>query len=197
MKYPTPDLLREMANDQTGDIPGNVREEMRELFLRAAEGLEQRGFFATPRLFVITEAKALEVELRGITNAAAKDDQVPGWRTFFEGKVHVNADGTDLVPVMAMESTQNRYASHDAAVIDAAHARPKKPLTDEEYEKGLAQASVKLTKRQRQEFRQTGSVTLTKEQKRQMQKMSPVFILPSYLGVATDRDGKVIGAGSA
>jgi hypothetical protein len=194
MKYPTPDLLREMANDQTGDIPGNVREEMRELFLRAAEGLEQRGFFATPRLFVITEAKALEVELRGITNAAAKDDQVPGWRTFFEGKVHVNADGTDLVPVMAMESTQNRYASHEAAVIDAAHARPKRPLTDEEYEKGLAQVSVKLTKRQRQEFRQTGSVTLTKEQKRQMQKMSPVFILPSYLGVATDRDGNVIGA---
>jgi hypothetical protein len=117
---------------------------MRELFLRAAEGLEQRGFFATPRLFLITEAKALEVELRGITNAAAKDDQVPGWRTFFEGKVHVNADGTDLVPVMAMESTQNQYASHEAAVIDAAHARARKPLTDEEYEKGLAQVSVKL-----------------------------------------------------
>jgi hypothetical protein len=194
MKYPTPDLLREMANDQTGDIPGNVREEMRELFLRAAEGLEQRGFFATPRLFLITEAKALEVELRGITNAAAKDDQVPGWRTFFEGKVHVNADGTDLVPVMAMESTQNQYASHEAAVIDAAHARARKPLTDEEYEKGLAQVSVKLTKRQRQEFRQTGSVTLTKEQKRQMQRTSPVFILPSYLGVATDRAGNVIGA---
>jgi hypothetical protein len=53
---------------------------------------------------------------------------------------------------------------------------------------------VRLTKRQRQEFRQTGGITFTKAQKRQMQKTSPVFILPSYLGVATDRDGNVIGA---
>jgi hypothetical protein len=138
-KYPTPELLREMADDQSGDVPDNVRQEMREFFLLAAEGLERDGFFATANHFLITEAKALEVELRGITDAAAKEEQVPGWRTFFEGKVHVNADGTDLVPVLAMESTQNVYASHDAAVLDAAAARPSKPLTDEEYVKGLAQ----------------------------------------------------------
>ena len=97
MNYPTPELLREVANDQSGDIPDNVRQEMRDYFLAAAEDLEQRGFHATPTRFLITEAKALEMELRGITDAANKDDQVPGWRTFFEGKVHVNHDGTDLV----------------------------------------------------------------------------------------------------
>lgn len=194
MNYPTPELLREMANDQSGDIPDNVRQEMHDYFLAAAEDLEQRGFHATPTRFLITEAKTLEMELRGITDAANKDDQVPGWRPFFEGKVHVNHDGTDLVPVLAMESTQNVYASHDVAVLDAAAARPSKPLTDEEYVKGLAQvpATVRLTKRQRREFRQTGGITFTKEQKRQMQKTNPVFILPSYIGVATDRNGKVI-----
>jgi hypothetical protein len=187
VSYPTPELLREMASTAPD-------EEQRAICLAAADGLEQRGFYATAHLFIITESKALEMELKGITGAA--EDQVPGWRVFFEGKVHVNGDGTDLVPVMAMESTENSYVTHRAAVIDAAHAWTKRPLSAEDVAKTKAQlpASVRLTRRQEKELALTGGVTLTKEQKRQMQRTRPVYILPSYVGVATDRYGNVIGA---
>jgi len=187
MNYPTPELLREMANTSPD-------EEQRAICLAAADGLEQRGFFATPHIFVIAESKALEMELKGITDAAK--EQVPGWRTYFEGKVHVNADGTDLVPVMAMESTENNYATHRAAVIDAAHARPRRPMSADDIARAKAQlpAGVRLTRRQEKELALTGGVTFTTEQKRQMQRTRPVYILPSYVGVATDRYGNVIGA---
>lgn len=159
MNYPTPELLREMANESMDDVPTDIREEVCETYRVAADALEQRGFYATPRLFLITEAKALEVELRGISDA--DEEQVPGWRVYFEGKVRVNDAGTDLEPVLAMESTENTYAAHKAAVIDADHA--------------MKRAGFK-TKRP------------TKAQKQQ-----PVYILPSYFGVASDRYGNVIG----
>jgi hypothetical protein len=120
MNYPTPELLREMASESMDHVPADIREGVRETYRGAADALEQRGFYAGPQLFLVTEAKALEVELRGIANAA-KVNQVPGWRCFFEGKVRVNDDGIDLVPVLAMESTQNVYATHKAAVIDSVH----------------------------------------------------------------------------
>src|SRR5262249_17375444 len=161
-----PELLREIANESMDDVPADIREGVRETYRLAADALEQRGFYATPRLFLITEAKAVEVELRGISDA--DKEQGPGWRTSFEGKVHANADGTDLVPVLAMESTENTYRTHQAAVIDAAHARPKRPLNAEEMAKAKAQVGVRLTKRQEKELAVTGGVTLTQEQKRQM-----------------------------
>ena len=162
MNYPTPELLREMANESMDHVPADIREGVRDTYRLAADALEQRGFYATPRLFLITEAKALEVELRGIS--AADKERVPGWRLYFEGKVRVNDAGTDLEPVLAIESTENRYATHKAAVIDSAHAMKRAGLE---------------------------TMRPTKAQKRQ-----PVYILPSYFGVATDRDGNVIGARS-
>jgi hypothetical protein len=93
-----------------------------------------------------------------------------------------------------MVSTENNYATHRAAVIDAAHARPKRPLNAEGIARVKARlGGVRLSKRQEKELALTGGVTLTKEQKRRIQKTSPVYIRPSYLGVATDRYGKVIG----
>ncbi len=163
MNYPTPELLREMASESMNHVPADIREAVRETYHVAADALEQRGFYAGPQLFLITEAKALEVELRGIADAAWAN-QVPGWRCFFEGKVRVNDDGTDLEPVLATESTQNMYATHKAAVIDSVHA--------------MRRAGVKVQR-------------TTKAQRQQ-----PVYILPSYLGVATDRYGNVIGARS-
>jgi hypothetical protein len=150
VNYPTPELMREMAND--------VPDEERTICLAAADALEQRGFYATPQMFLITEAKALEVELRGLAHAA--EHVVPGWRCYFEGKVRVNEAGTDLDPITAVESTENVYATHKAAVADSMHAMKQARLTPQR---------------------------LTRTQKRQ-----PVYILPSYLGVATDRHGKVI-----
>jgi hypothetical protein len=162
MNYPTPELLREMANESMDHVPADVREGVRATYRVAADALEQRGFYATARLFLITEAKALEVETRGITDASK--DEVSGWRLFFEGKVTMNNAGTDLEPVLAMESTQNAYATHRAAVIDGDHAMKRAGLK-----------TKRPTKAQRQQS---------------------VYILPSYLGVATDRYGNVIGARS-
>jgi hypothetical protein len=51
-------------------VPADIREAVRETYHVAADALEQRGFYAGPQLFLITEAKALEVELRGIADAA-------------------------------------------------------------------------------------------------------------------------------
>jgi hypothetical protein len=198
MTYPTPEQLREIATEPMDQVPADEREGVRELYRAAADALEHQGFYMSPvmKLFLITEAKALEIETRGIV-AADEENATPGWRVYFEGKVHVNADGTDLVPVMAMASTENNYATHRAAVIDAAHARPKRALSAEGIARAKAQlGAVRLSKRQEKELALTGGVTLTKEQKRQMQRTAPVFILPSYLGVATDRNGNVIGARS-
>lgn len=160
MNYPTPELLREMANEPMDQASTDVSDETRTVFLSAADALEQRGFYATSTLFLITEAKALKIELRGITNAD-KHPEVPGWRCYYEGKVRVNDGGTDLEPVLAIVSTENTYASHKAAVVDSAHAMKRAGLK-----------TRRPTKKQRQE---------------------PVYILPSYLGVATDRYGNVIG----
>src|SRR5262249_12741187 len=97
--------------------------------------------------------------------------------------------------VLAMESTENNYATHRAAVIEAAHAQPKRALSAEEVAKAKAQlGGVRLSRRQEKELALTGSVTITQAQKRQMRKTHPVFILPAYVGVATDRYGKVIGS---
>jgi hypothetical protein len=161
MNYPTPESLRELANESLDHVPADIRDGVRPLYLAAADALEQSGFYVTPErgLFLITEKKALEVELRGITQAAEKPE-VPGWRTYFEGKVRVNDAGTDLDPVMAMESTENNYHTHKAAVADGVHAMKKAGLK-----------SRRPTKAQRQQ---------------------PVYILPSYIGVATDRYGRVI-----
>jgi len=161
VSYPTPELMREMANESLDRVPADIRDSVRALYLAAADALEQRGFYVTPErgLFLITEAKALEVELRGIEQAAEKPE-IPGWRTYFEGKVRVNDAGTDLDPVMAIESTENNYGTHKAAVADGLHAMRKAGLK-----------SRRPTRAQRQQ---------------------PVYILPSYIGVATDRYGKVI-----
>jgi hypothetical protein len=159
MSYPTPESLRKMANESMDHVPADIRERVREAYRLAADALEQRGFYTAPPLFLITEAKALEVELRGIRDA--DEDQVPGWRVYFEGKVRVNDAGTDLEPVLAMQSTENRYGTHKAAVIDCTHA--------------IKRAGLQMMRP-------------TKAQKQQ-----PVYILPSYLGVATDRYGNVIG----
>jgi hypothetical protein len=161
MNYPTPEELRALANEPREDVPEDIRDGVRELYLAAADGLEQHGFYVSPTgaIFLITEAKALEVELRGITDAA-EHPEVPGWRCYFEGKIRVNEAGTDLDPVIAVEATENVYGTHKAAVLDGAHA--------------MKQAGLDVRKP-------------TKAQKRQ-----PVYILPSYIGVATDRQGKVI-----
>ena len=156
MNYPTPELLREIAKGMQADV--------RETCLVAADHLEQRGFYASGRLLLVTEAKALEVELRGIEHAAEKPE-IPGWRCYFEGKVRVNDAGTDLEPVTAMESTANTYATHRAAVTDGVAMMKRAGLK-----------AKRTTKAQRQQ---------------------PVYILPSYLGVATDRYGNVIGESCA
>jgi hypothetical protein len=158
MKYPTPESLRERANESLDDVPADIRDGVRDLYRAAADALERHGFYVSPTgaLFLVTEAKALEVELRGITQAA--ENEVPGWRKYFEGKVFPN--GTDLCPVTAIEATENVYATHRAAVLDSAHAMRKAGLD--------VRKPTKAMKRQR------------------------MYILPSYIGIATDRQGKVI-----
>jgi hypothetical protein len=153
VSYPTPEMLREMANEE--GQPADVQA----LLLTAADALEQRGFYATAHMFLITEDKALEVETRGIISAGTHPE-VPGWRCFYEGKVRMNDDGTDLDTITAFEATENQYGTHEAAVLDAMHA--------------MRQAGVTVRR-------------TTKKQKKQ-----PVYILPSYIGVATDKAGEVI-----
>jgi hypothetical protein len=160
MSYPTPELLREIANESMEQTPADIRDEVRALYLAAADALERRGFYATPSMFLITEEKVLEVETRGIADAV-EHPEVPGWRVYFEGKVRVNDDG-DLDPVLAVEATRNQYGTHAAAVTDSLHA--------------MKQAGVKTRRTTKAE------------------KQLPVYILPSYIGVSTDRYGKVIGA---
>jgi hypothetical protein len=161
VNYPTPESLRELAKESMDDVPAEIRDDVRALYLAAADAFEQRGFYVTPGrgLFLISEAKALAIETRGITDAGTLP-VVPGWRCYFEGKVRVNDAGTDLEPILAVEATETKYGTHKAAVIDGAHA--------------MKQAGLKVKR-------------TTKAQKQQ-----PVYILPSYIGVATDWNGKVI-----
>jgi hypothetical protein len=93
---------------------------------------------------------------------AAQHPPVPGWRFFFEGKVYVNEGGTDLAAVLVVESTENRYGTCVAAVAASVHA--------------MKQAGLEVRR-------------LTRAQKKAAQ---PMYILPSYIGVATDQAGKVI-----